>query len=1066
MKLWLRSLFAMGVVGIVGGTTIGASYAYTKTDKDLEGPLYQSNAGLSTNVLPSNFKATVVKHGGDVVNDKIANVNLKNSTVNGKDIDKWFESQLGPGKGVTPDLIIYAGSVTFNNEYTSAIKPSEFIEFVQWFFKNVSWGPELSTLSTFSIVRGVDISGGVVKLGGHEGAQKESTNIKFYPDAFFGTMPIYSPYVGQANKTNSMTSRFGKTAEVKDIETVLNKVVPYYDSLAKDYTKSRLDKKGSIGDIKVTKEDVENSRYHFVSHLYPGPTKIINGIRHESYQTYAHNNPELYEAIAKKFPYHLKEAVSPVIERDSKTGKYSIVKKRHKFMSLTERIPVAEVLSLSPEFKGFGTSWLHYVAAHEYGHHQTLNAINDLAENRILMGSWSTRSGPDFDGNGYNPKLVNMYLKSRANGLKVYGVSTSEATKPTRDINNFQKGIYAKFSTDNGASFETNEQIFGTKKEDYFKFKENLQYPAQRAQYDKDNIAYEEAKKQFEYDFDKTFLEQMSNKTFDEKDKALLTVLGFKTFDELKKFINVVLNDVKNSNPDDLWMVSMFNTQNHMRLINFIDELRLTNLDFWTKKLNLTPLPPKPVEPKPFSKYLPGIRGMESRGNMSVEYNGETYKGYILNAFDNNSGTLSEGFVGNAQVLKDGKFIDSSKATLPDGANSLEKTIFADRQKMYSINGYGKAKNQAISTGGNSKYTNNDIDKIFSDYTMLLPEVLTRDLVQITYRPDTHALMPGLSSKISEANTGFDFYVSGSYNKKWTRFRKVFYGNPISRYSQQFNHEYGRGSLNTYRSIKSILDGGDTAPIKLSDSEKESLLNVASPLFGKYCFTSYDESPKARKTYLGDSLKKTNGYFLDRFIRKEMNWSLYEDNGNQKPYNGTMKDLNNKPVSGSADAFWYYLLKSKGIGDRTLSGLWRSKERDAVFLYGYVKKELGNKIKYLSLKNNKTGLVQYIPVNIKQDNLHYYTAKNPTSIKTLNDEGFVSWSSDFFSTGSYRNAVANPGDFTVAFVNSNKEYIVDGLTLGSRKLITENGKTLAESPTKIEKGTNGLRLSILNQFVD
>ncbi|MGV2392587.1 UNVERIFIED_CONTAM: PDxFFG protein [Campylobacter lari] len=66
------------------------------------------------------------------------------------------------------------------------------------------------TLKSFSIVKGVEMSGNNITLGSHANKNKEYTTIKFFPDAFFGTLPIYSELDGRGNAQDSLTYKLNK----------------------------------------------------------------------------------------------------------------------------------------------------------------------------------------------------------------------------------------------------------------------------------------------------------------------------------------------------------------------------------------------------------------------------------------------------------------------------------------------------------------------------------------------------------------------------------------------------------------------------------------------------------------------------------------------------------------------------------------------------------------------------------------------------------------------------------------------------------------------------------------
>ncbi|TCG11730.1 PDxFFG protein [Mycoplasma marinum] len=675
MKLWMKSLLAMGVIGGTTGAAIGASYAFVKIDPSEQGYQYKSRFSKYTNIDKSNvtgLKARVVKHGGDFFDDKIAEIDLVKKQVEGKNIDDYFTEYASKHKGNSPDFVIHVGSMTFDNQYTTAIKPSEFIDFIKWFFKNVSWGPEISTLTSFSIIRGVEINGNTVTLGGHTSKRHETTNIKFYPDAFFGSLPMYTTITGPGSKPDSMLAKFGNASTLEDINRVVKNIAPLFDKAMKKNVQDNIGKK--FGDITVNKEDVKNANYKFEKHLYPIGKFLVNGKHVEKYQTYTHINPELYSAIAKKYPYHLKETTGPVIERNSK-GEYKIVTKKHKYMPISERIPMPEILSLNPKFKGIGSSWLHYVATHEYGHHQTLDAANDQSGKNVLLGAWQKINSPSFDGSAYNIKNVNLYLKARANGLQVRRVAASEAEKSKRDIKNYKEGIYAKFSTDNGKSFETNKQIFGTEKEDWIEINK-------------------------EGGEDKEWL-------FKKYAKVLEFAQNYPPFAKQLQPSWRVFHPTKPSDWDKYpSLLDLISNSSNMPII-----------------LNNITLPPK----TPSKKNI-DTRALVTKKVLGKIYNGQPYKGYLLNAFDNNSGTLSEDIDAPAEVLSNGHYIKANDLPINPNWNKEELKIWNDMPLDYNLSGYNyinldgkKTIDSAIAKQGRGKFTSDDIKSIFTDYTMTFP---------------------------------------------------------------------------------------------------------------------------------------------------------------------------------------------------------------------------------------------------------------------------------------------------------------------------------------------------------
>lgn len=150
----------------------------------------------------------------------------------------WFESN--PSKKYTFDeffniyyqiynesfiLEVKYGSFSFYDEYVLAVNPKQFIEFTKWFIDNVSWGPDLLTLNSFRIVPGVEQNGNAITLGSHSTLHKESSEIKFFPDAFFGSMPIYSILSGSGNANDSLTySTFSNPESLEKVNEFLSNI--------------------------------------------------------------------------------------------------------------------------------------------------------------------------------------------------------------------------------------------------------------------------------------------------------------------------------------------------------------------------------------------------------------------------------------------------------------------------------------------------------------------------------------------------------------------------------------------------------------------------------------------------------------------------------------------------------------------------------------------------------------------------------------------------------------------------------------------------------------------------
>ncbi|QKT05478.1 PDxFFG protein [Mycoplasma sp. OR1901] len=149
--------------------------------------------------------------------------------VNGKwvDYDKFLNDYFEEHHSL-PFLNIRYGNFDFYNEYLEAVNAVDFYNFTQWFMNNVSWGPEIITLKEFSIVKGVEQHGNSITLGAHSNENKEYTQIKFYPDAFFGSIPLHSTLSGAGNASDSLLYKVNKKLwSYEEVQKFLSTVSKY-----------------------------------------------------------------------------------------------------------------------------------------------------------------------------------------------------------------------------------------------------------------------------------------------------------------------------------------------------------------------------------------------------------------------------------------------------------------------------------------------------------------------------------------------------------------------------------------------------------------------------------------------------------------------------------------------------------------------------------------------------------------------------------------------------------------------------------------------------------------------
>ncbi|WFQ95524.1 PDxFFG protein [Mycoplasma feriruminatoris] len=233
--VWHKYAISAGLIIAATATILGSAYKYSTTSVEKLGRKNFSdkesfkNAFIDPNTLPVTQFSEIHNNKFKVDYDPVKNV----VKLNGKEmsVEKYLDEYYKKYHAL-PYLNIRYGSFNFYNQYIEAVSPQEFYKFTQWFMKNVSWGPEIITLKSFSIVKGVEMNGNSITLGAHSNKNKEDTTIKFYPDAFFGTLPIYSNLSGRGNAHESLTYKLNQQVLTqKDLESFLTNI-SNYNSLA------------------------------------------------------------------------------------------------------------------------------------------------------------------------------------------------------------------------------------------------------------------------------------------------------------------------------------------------------------------------------------------------------------------------------------------------------------------------------------------------------------------------------------------------------------------------------------------------------------------------------------------------------------------------------------------------------------------------------------------------------------------------------------------------------------------------------------------------------------------
>ncbi|WP_051630094.1 PDxFFG protein [Mycoplasma simbae] len=255
--VWPKYLISFGVVALAAATTIGI-FKYNSNNPTLEkgtSAKYLKNEFLDPKATPKmSFVDSDKAHSiaeFDPTRGENGEVKFNDTWI---DYDVFLKSYYEENKSL-PFLNIRYGSFDFYNEYIEAVSAKDFFNFTQWFMQNVSWGPEIITLKEFSIVKGVELKGNNITLGSHSNQDKEYTTIKFFPDAFFGSIPLHSTLSGQGNASDSLLYRINKKLLTsKELNDFLDSIAIYntftntsIDTLRSHAFRTLADKRSVIG---------------------------------------------------------------------------------------------------------------------------------------------------------------------------------------------------------------------------------------------------------------------------------------------------------------------------------------------------------------------------------------------------------------------------------------------------------------------------------------------------------------------------------------------------------------------------------------------------------------------------------------------------------------------------------------------------------------------------------------------------------------------------------------------------------------------------------------------------
>ena len=470
-----------------------------------------------------------------------------------------------------------------------------------------------------------------------------------------------------------------------------------------------------------------------------------------------------------------------------------------------------------------------------------------------------------------------------------------------------------------------------------------------------------------------------------------------------------------------------------------------TNVDIDLEKLGFSPPTTGTSDQKRTKFNLIDINNIKDE-------NGISYVEHVEPRFNNLVDWLKNGEDLKKQIAT----LLIGSATGTDGHISLEeyakKDYIDNILKPIITNLLGINWDNPGSSGQNSGYATQktprpiETDLIFSDYTYQFPEVMTRDFVQITLGQDKEGLEntnPFLG--FSQSTTSFEYYVDKSLTESY---------DPTDQSTHITTKELAGWKNAPY--VKN-LDG-------LTDFQKNIWATITTAEEGKWLIM--DDFKISKNDYLHVTKTSSNGFERDRQLRTILGWELYNTDGSPKAIESsdkiTIKGPRGETPHSRAEAYWFFLLRMRGIGDRTVTGIFRDQDVDKVYTYGYMdvadgKPAATEKPKYLAFRNQQTGEVIYKEIYYQdQDTLFYLTHQGDSSARhNLGDEHYIAWSTNRFTAGQYVNEHLTEGTYDVYFANRDHSKSAVPFTMGSRNWIAENGKYHSQAPTTFHRRVDG-----------
>ncbi|MFV8474653.1 PDxFFG protein [Mycoplasma sp. Z631] len=377
----------------------------------------------------------------------------------------------------------------------------------------------------------------------------------------------------------------------------------------------------------------------------------------------------------------------------------------------------------------------------------------------------------------------------------------------------------------------------------------------------------------------------------------------------------------------------------------------------------------------------------------------------------------------------------------------------------------------------------------FTDYIYSIAETLTRDYVQTVYSPDTKDFgnTPDYLSGLNEAITGLDYIVDGTklnyLNDKRNDIKGIAKGlkatleaSRLSQYFEQsidsqilankqiakLKHEYEdaivqlakyKPNTTEYNIYSNYLHSKQEAYLNATANKVKANLDLKTPIFKEISDKDFlNADSYLSSNYFGKFISNSNGFFKDRFEKETIGMELYDTDRNPIiDENIRLKDFEGNKITKRPEAFFISQLLNYGVSKRSISGIFRNKDLDALAMYGYIKKDLAAQVKYIKFTDVDTKEEKFLKVNTNKTNNIFWLEKqgDVTTKKTIEDYGYTSWLTDYALMAKYRDALLKPKHrYYIEFANDDKKAIQD-VDLGNVDAISENAKASQQSPIKI-----------------